>query len=68
MFGLDDLLMFAAINDAEQECERQERIDWCRSEREQIEWEMNHADTYGYNKEDIQQRLDYLEEKEAELE
>lgn len=46
MFGLDDLLMFAALNDAEKEREREERSKWCRQEREQLEWEMRNADKY----------------------
>ena len=41
--------------------------DWYRREREQIEWEMEHANTYGFDKESIQQRLDYLDNTENAL-
>ena len=53
MFGLDDLLMFAAINDAEEQREREEKEKWCRQEREQLEWEMRNADKYHYDKKDL---------------
>ena len=68
MFGLDDLLMFAAINEAEEEREREERSKWCRQEREQLEWEMRNADKYHYDKDVLEWRMKYLEEKEKELE
>ena len=68
MFGLDDLLMFAAINDAEEQKEREEKEKWCRQEREQLEWEMRNADKYHYDKKDLEWRKNYLEEKEKELE
>lgn len=50
MFGLDDVLMFAAINEAEEQREREEKAKWCRQEREQLEWEMRNADKYHYDK------------------
>ena len=55
-----------------EECQRQEKFDrereWLRSEREQLEWELNNADFYHYDKEEIQRRLDDLEDKECDLE
>lgn len=66
MFGLDDLLMAAALNDAEEE--REERSKWCRQEREQLEWEMRNADKYHFDKKDLEWRKKYLEDKEKELE
>lgn len=68
MFGFDDTLLFAALNDAKEDKERQERRDWCRQEREQLEWEMRNADRYHYDKIDLEWRKNYLEEKEKELE
>jgi colicin import membrane protein len=50
-----------------QEKQNRER-DRLRSEREQLEWEMNNADFYHYDKEEIQRRLDDLEDKECDLE
>ena len=55
-----------------EESQRQEKLDrereWLRSEREQLEWELNNADFYHYDKEEIQRRLDDLEDKECDLE
>lgn len=68
MFGLDDLLMFAALKDAEEEREREERSKWCRQEREQLEWEMRNADKYHFDKKDLEWRKKYLEDKEKDLE
>ena len=68
MFGIDDLLMAAALNDAEEEREREERSKWCRQEREQLEWEMRNADKYHFDKKDLEWRKKYLEDKEKELE
>ena len=42
----------------------QESRKWYNNEREQLEWEMRNAELYGYNKEDIQSRMDYLNEQE----
>ena len=42
----------------------QESRNWYNNEREQLEWEMRNADLYGYDKEDIQNRMDYLDERE----
>ena len=42
--------------------------DWCRREREQLEWEMRNADLYHFDKEDIERRMNYLEDIENELE
>ena len=51
--------------DEEQEREKeQESRNWYNNEREQLEWEMRNADLYGYDKEDIQNRMDYLDERE----
>ena len=51
--------------DEEQEREKeQESRNWYNNEREQLEWEMRNADLYGYDKEDIQNRMDYLAERE----
>lgn len=96
MFDFLKFLMFAAINDAEEEerarqeelqnketkCEpeinnweepepretKESERDWCRREREQLEWEMRNADFYHYDKEDIEQKMKYLEDKEKEIE
>lgn len=38
---------------------------WYDNEREQLEWEMQNAEFYGYDKEDIQNRMDYLDEQES---
>ena len=43
------------------EKENRER-EWNRREREQIEWQMKNADLYGYDKEELQKKLDDLEE------
>lgn len=49
--------------DHEQEKEQASR-NWYDNEREQLEWEMQNADLYGYDKEDIQDRMDWLDEQQ----
>lgn len=48
-----------ATNDSER--------DWYRREREQAEWEMRNADFYGFDKDEIRQRMDYLDDRERTL-
>lgn len=38
--------------------------NWYNNEREQLEWEMQNAELYGYDKEDIQSRMDSLDGQE----
>ena len=54
---------FSWIESAKHEEENSER-DWYQREREQIKWEMENADIYGFDKENIQQRLNYLDDTE----
>lgn len=68
MIDFSDFLMCAAINEAEEGRIREEKSKWCRQEREQLEWEMWNAEKYHYDKDDLEWRKKYLEEKEKELE
>ena len=97
MLDKNDVLLFAALSEAEREENERHADDWLESgteceptnnywddsapresdnsesdwyhrEREQAEWEMRNADFYDFDKDGIQQRLDYLKEKEDNLE
>lgn len=47
--------------------EEQRERDWLQKEREQLEWEMRNASIYGYNEDEIKERMEDLERQEGDL-
>lgn len=55
---------FQRFDEESKQEKKQALHNWYNNEREQLEWEMQNAELYGYDKEDIQSRMDYLNEQE----
>ena len=60
----EESLFSQRLDEEYEKKKEQESRNWYNNEREQLEWEMQNAELYGYDKEDIQSRMDYLNEQE----
>ena len=60
----EEQLFFQRLDEEHRQEKEHASHNWYDNEREQLEWEMRNAELYGYDKEDIQSRMDYLNDQE----
>jgi hypothetical protein len=60
----EECLFFQRLDEESKQEKELASRNWYNNEREQLEWEMQNAELYGYDKEDIQSRMDSLDGQE----